>query len=351
MIRIDEIYYNVFLPRVQHRPGIGLHWFDPFGSVEFGDICNVPAIDDWAKLRVIFWDQEPAYKETIKCFFDKFTQIYSADRILLITSELESKDVERACATYGLSSDYYFFHGWAALDWYRGYNHSFLSQPWPDRKFDHAFICPNNIVGGRRAHRLRLLSELGKRGCINHNLISFPAHCPYENKSVENLFQEHDLPFPDNLSLPLIIDHARDHASNSHRIDFWAQAMRCFCHVITETVCDDTRVHLTEKTFKPIVLQQPFLMVGNRGALRYLRGYGFRTFGNIWNEDYDDLDHTHRITAVADICQDITTWSTCQMQQAQQEIADVVRHNHDWFYGGFQDVLWKETCEMIDRWQ
>jgi hypothetical protein len=252
---------------------------------------------------------------------------------------------------YGPQGPERVINGWAALDWYRGYNHSFLSQPWIDRKFDHAFICPNNIVGGQRSHRLRLLSELGKRECINQNLISFPATCPYEQKPVEELFRTHALHFPRNVSLPLIIDHDRNHANISHRIDFWKHAMRCFCHVVTETVYDDKRIHLTEKIFKPIVLQQPFLLVGNRGALCYLRDYGFQTFGNIWVEGYDDLDHEQRVGAVADICQEITSWSKSRQKQAQIEIADVVRHNHDWFYGGFQDMLWKETSEMINRWQ
>ena len=336
---------------MQSRSDIGLHWFDPFGSTNIEDMCNVPKIN-WgeAKLRVIFWDQEPFYKETSTMFLQKFMPTYDGKKIL-ITSEKNSQEVAVACDTYGISTDYYFFHGWAALDWYRGYNHSFLSQAWPDREFDHAIICPNNIVGGRRTHRLQLLSEFGKRGCIDQNLISFPATCPYEYKSVKKLFREHALSFPKNLLLPLVIDGDGNHASNSHRIDFWAQAMRCFCHLVTETVYDDRRVHITEKTFKPIVLQQPFLIVGNRGALKYLREYGFQTFGNIWDESYDDLDHRHRITAVADICEEITSWSPQKMRQAQLEIADVVKHNHDWFYGGFQDMLWKETCEMIDRWQ
>jgi hypothetical protein len=363
MIRIDEIYYNVFLSALQHRNDIGLHWFDPFGSVDFDDLCSVPRIPFGdAKLRVIFWDQEPLYQENAQIFFEKFCQFdldlplsrpwYGYDgKKIVVTSEVKSETRLWLENTYGVSTDYYFFHGWAALDWYRGYNHSFLSQPWSDRNFDHAFLCPNNIVGGRRAHRLQLLSELGKRECINQNLISFPATCPYENESVAELFQKNSLSLPKNLSLPLIIDHDRNHATKSHNIDFWSHAMKCFCHVVTETVYDDQRIHITEKTFKPIVLQQPFLMVGNRGALRYLRDYGFQTFGKIWNESYDDLDHDHRITAVSDICQEITSWSKSQQKQAQIEIADVVRHNHDWFYGGFQDMLWKETSEMIKRWQ
>jgi hypothetical protein len=354
MIRIDEIYYSVFVSSLRDRSDIICHWFDPFGSVLFEDMCLYPNTTWPEKIskRLIFWDQEPLHLEFALDFFNKFENLYHhefAERII-IHSEAQSKNVEILKNTYGYKSDYYFFHGWAALDWYRGYNHSFLSQQWIDREFDHAFICPNNIVGGQRNHRLRLLSALGQRECINQNLISFPAICPYDGKSVEELFQSHSLPFPKNLSLPLIIDHDHNHASYSHRIDFWAQAMRCFCHVITETVYDDRRIHITEKTFKPIVLQQPFLMIGNRGSLKYLRDYGFQTFGNLWDESYDDLDEQHRISAVADICQDITSWSGSRMRQAQLEIAHVVQHNHDWFYGGFQDVLWKEIFQMINRW-
>ena len=338
---------------MQGRSQISLHWFDPFGSTNFNDIVNSHPINNKKNdaTRYIFWDQEPVYRENLQTFLKQFLEIYDAKKTVLITSERNSNDVAWVCDTYGIVADYYFFHGWAALDWYRGYNHSFLSQPWPDRKFYHAFICPNNIVGGQRSHRLRLLSELGRRGCINQNLISFPATCPYEHKSVMELFQEHNLLFPKNLSLPLIIDNGKNHSGDSHRIDFWTQSMKCFCHVVTETVYDDNRIHITEKTFKPIVLQQPFLIVGNRGALKYLRDYGFQTFGDLWDEDYDDLDHEHRIRAVADICEDITSWSLSKMQQAQLKIANVVRHNHDWFYNEFQNVLWKETCEMVKRWQ
>ena len=354
MIRIDEIYYNIFLQAVKNKP-ISVHWFDPFGTTAYENICSRPDIIEPAT-RMLFWDQEPLYHNRVQDVLPKFKSCYHDDRngydkVIVVTSEKQSLIVDWMCDTYQVSTCYYFFHGWAALDWYRGYNHSFLSLPWMDRKFDHAFICPNNIVGGHRIHRIRLLHDLAQRDCIRQNLISFPTICPYEQKSVEELFEEQSLPFPRNLSLPLIIDHDRNHAGNSHRIDFWVQAMRCFCHVITETVYDDQRIHITEKTFKPIVLQQPFLMIGNRGALKYLREYGFQTFGDIWDESYDDLDAQHRIAAVADICQDITSWSESQQKQAQIQIADVVRHNHDWFYGGFQEVLWKETCEMISRWR
>jgi len=355
MIRIDEIYYNVFVSALQGRTDVICHWFDPFGSVNFDDLKTFPNTK-WPRRvskRLIFWDQEPLTLEFTFKFLQKFEDLYCyepAER-RIITSEIENDEIKWLKDNFGYKIDYYFFHGWAALDWYRGYNHSFLSQPWMDRTFQYSFICPNNIVGGHRRHRLHFLIELYKRNCLEENLVSFPAICPYEKRSTKELVEEENLLFPDDLILPLIIDHHSDHANNSHCINFWPESMKSFCHVITETVYDKNRLQITEKTFKPIVLQQPFLMVGGKGSLAYLRKYGFQTFNELWDESYDNLSDEHRLVAVADICQDITSWSDDKMRAAQNQIAAVVKHNHDWFYGGFQDILWKELCDMVEKWK
>jgi len=349
MIRIDEIYSNVFLPTVQHRPRIGLHWFDPFGSVDIKHICNVPPVDGTADLRIVFWDQEPVYRETVSQFMEQFQKTYQGP-CLLVTSEKNSSDLAWAQSTYGISSAYYFFHGWAALDWYRGYDHSFLAKPWRERSFLHQIFCPNNIISGRRQHRVRLVSDLCRRGLLENNLVSFPAVCPFSQQSVQELCQDIGVMVPD-IKLPLIIDHAVNHAHDSHRIDFWNQATASFCHVVTETVYDDNRLHLTEKTFKPIVLEQPFVLVGPRYSLSYLREYGFKTFDAVWDESYDQLPDSQRLDAIVDILEEINSWSVSRTAQAQREIAATVRHNRDWFYGAFQELLWVELNGMIDNWR
>lgn len=354
MIRIDEIYYNVFVKALQHHTNTGLHWFDPFGSVRYQDMCSMPKLS-WgqADKRIVFWDQEPVYFDTANDFFGKFagqtSGLHYDGAKTIVVSERNSRDLDIICDTYKLDRSYYFFHGWAALDWYRGYNHSFLHTPWMDRDLQHRIFCPNNIVGGNRKHRLSLISELDKRNLINGNLISFPDVCPYENQKVELLMDQLGLPSL-KTSLPLIIDHNRDHSNNSHRIDFWEPAQKCFCHVVTETVYGD-RLHLTEKIFKPIVLQQPFILVGSRLGLAYLKEYGFRTFDHIWDESYDDLPDQERIQAIANLCETINGWNEDKLRHAQQLARDTVEHNFNWFYGGFQDVLWKELLNMIDSWQ
>jgi len=64
-------------------------------------------------------------------------------------------------------------------------------------------------------------------------------------------------------------------------------------NIVTETLADDPNdsgypLFLTEKIWKPIICQQPFIVYGQRGYLKSLREMGFKTFGHMWDESYDD---------------------------------------------------------------
>lgn len=351
MIRIDEIYYNVFVKSLQDRPAVSVHWFDPFGSTSIDDICSVPKIQwpDPVEKRIVFWDQEPLHADRIKDFFDQFTTQYEKVTTV-VTSEHNSDMVRWLCDTYGLTSSYYFFHGWAALDWYRGYNHSYLYRPFNERNIEQTFLCPNNIIGGRRKHRLEMLNELVDRELVYNNLVSFPDRCPYENKTVAELCKEYDIHLG-SVDLPLVIDQGANHAGNSHRIDMWDLADKTLLHVVTETVYDGQRQHLTEKTFKPIVMQQPFVLVSCRGSLEYLRSYGFKTFGEFWDESYDDAPDDLRIMKIGKLLSDLDSMSLKEKQQLQKHLAPIVEHNFRWFYSrDFESLLWAELKRMIIQW-
>lgn len=336
---------------MQHHDKAALHWFDPFGSTDFDDIVCSRAINNKKQdaKRFLFWDQEPIYRDTFVPTIEKFVSVYDGDTTL-ITSEMSSESVAWACNTYGLKSAYYFFHGWAALDWYRGYDHSYLWTPWRQRQFKHRLFSPNNIIGGKRAHRLKTVSLMDQKGLLENNLISFPARCPYEKETAINLLAQYQLP-PLTVDLPLIIDSEKNHADASHAINFWDQAQSCFCHVVTETIYESNKIHLTEKIFKPIVLQQPFMLVSAKGSLDYLKSYGFQTFNSLWSESYDQATDDTRISAVVDNLEKINAWSSAELEDARYHCQSIVEHNFRWFYGGFQDVLWQELTDMVEPWR
>lgn len=355
MIRIDEIYDNVMLPLVKKIPKTGLHWFDPFGSTDFKDICNKPALDDFdgphkVPDRIIMWDQEPLHRTRFKTFIDQFCPIYAANTIRLVTSEYNSEDVRWASDTYGLEMDYYFFHAWAALDWYRGYNRTSITQKFADRKPYNTFLCPNNIIGGERRHRIEMLQQFVGRNLLDRNLISFPDTCPYEGQSLQSLCVKYDLDCP-QVKLPLMIDHGSGYAAKSHQIDLWDQANNSLIHVVTETVYRGNKNHLTEKTFKPIVMQQPFIIQSCKGSLEYLRRYGFKTFADFWDESYDEADDGVRTYEIGKVLQDINTMSQKEKTQLQTAVNTTVEHNFQWFYSGeFEKLLWNELQGMTKKW-
>lgn len=58
-----------------------------------------------------------------------------------------------------------------------------------------------------------------------------------------------------------------------------------FSFVVESNLVDDSFV--TEKTFKPIAFNHPFIVYGPTSVLKHLRENGFETFDNIFNESYD----------------------------------------------------------------
>ena len=69
MIRIDEIYDNVFSPHL--KEGESIHYFTPFGSTDPLSLSVYPKLYNRNK-SILMWDQEPYIhqtdKETIEYF-------------------------------------------------------------------------------------------------------------------------------------------------------------------------------------------------------------------------------------------------------------------------------------------
>jgi hypothetical protein len=355
MIRIDEIYYNIFLPKLQERPFHGLHWFDPFGSVKFKHLCSVPPVpwDDRA-VRYLFWDQEPLHPETVDRTLAEFKAMYNGQHHL-ITSERNSEFVERACDTYGFISHYYFFHGWAALDWFRGYDHSFLIARARDRNPTQTFMSPNRIVAGKRDHRVLFLYNIYRQG-LENNHISAPRMCQYEGVDISIIAQKYANIYQDitevlnAANLPRLFAGEAKQQMHSYQLGNFIEAQDSLVYVPTETVYFGRRLHLTEKTFKAIALEMPFVLVATAGSLAYLREYGFRTFDSVFDESYDlESDDVRRIERVTQLLKDLDDLSVHERQQIHHACLPIVEHNYKHFYGGgFADILWKEITGMLE---
>jgi hypothetical protein len=88
------------------------------------------------------------------------------------------------------------------------------------------------------------------------------------------------------------------------------------------------KLFVTEKTFKPIAHQHPFLVCGMKGTLAFLKENGFETYDHIFDESYDTLDF---FDARLDILYDnIKIFNKEKYLDPLTE--QKIKHNYDRFY-------------------
>ena len=365
MIRIDEIYNHCFWPFIKKNiPDTRLFFCDPFGHTDPDNLFNY-GHDESERNFIYCHDQEPVQPDVHNILFSEVKRRnldlnhgFGASHGAFVVSERDSDQVQQVCSQYQWQPYYYFFHGWAALDWFRGYDRTFLSGAIAERRPSRIFYMPNRIIDGRRDHRVLLMYHLIKHKILN-GWYSFPRKCPESNRDITNiteLFRDRYADIDDvfgQIDLPMNFPQEQDHPMHSCWLSRFDLVADSEIYVITETVAKGRRLHLTEKTFKPICQQMPFIMVSTAGSLRYLREYGFQTFGEVWDESYDDeIDDYARIERVASLMRHIQDMPERSRRDLVGCTQKIVEHNYRHFYGGdFEKILWDEFRLMLTQLQ
>lgn len=337
-----------------------LFFLDPFGSTDPDDLKNFGS--DVTEHNYIFMhDQEPIDLALHRNLFDDAVSRNKdldhgrgARQTAIIVSEIDSDNLDAVCQAYDWRPFYYFFHGWASLDWYRGYNQTFLITPPHQRTITHSFLSPNRIMGGQRDHRPLLMYHLLKQQ-VQHALISCPLVCPVEKLPITSIVKKFEDRYPDivdtfdRANLPWHFAGENHHPMHSCWLSLFDQSAQSLAYVVTETVYFGRRSHITEKTFKPICLGMPFVMASAQGSLAYLRRYGFQTFGDFWDESYDDeQDDFLRLERIGKLLGDLDRMVTADRQALFHRMLPTIKHNYHHFYGGaFERVLWEEFQHML----
>ena len=248
----------------------------------------------------------------------------------------------------------------------------------PPRKPDaKKFLCLN---AHHRQHRFELVYQVFKRGMENNFNISYLASMDDGEDVIEiwrGLAQNIDDPYPFGewdedrqrfLKLtPIFYDYTKDeidHEGNTnlvvdrrisdnrraaigrdqilrrrvvmgnpvfHRENNWI-------YVITETMfgtetmfvdCigkDNNHRDVSEKTWKPIGLKMPFILLHQPFALRRLRDIGYRTFHTIWDENYDEITNVaDRFNTIMDLIESLNNRE--DFLDIMYKCEEIVEHN------------------------
>lgn len=111
-----------------------------------------------------------------------------------------------------------------------------------------------------------------------------------------------------------------------------------FLHVVTETVFDYPNIFVSEKSFKPIINKRPFVLVSTAGCLKNLQNFGFRTFNDYWDENYDNIENPDtRMFAIFDIIQNICSKSIVELQSMNKSMEEILEYNFNHYRYNFKN--------------
>jgi len=313
--------------------------------------------------KIFLFDQEPL----LPSIFQPYLNIYSNEVFTSVFATSEKSVVlDNLCKENNFYSFYYFFHGFAALDWYRGfYSLNFNKNAVKEYLYD--FISYNRIISDDRSYRIYFVAKLKEYNLLNSGLVSFGVSTNLQEAIWQDEINNNNTKLSiharsfieQNLKdvTKLIID--QPYISGSASADIprslpgWFYPSKqpptvdAFWHIVTETVFYYDKLHLTEKIFKPIVSKQPFMLLASPGNLAYLKSYGFKTFDGIIDESYDLIeDNDQRVEAVVRQLAWYCSLSAEEKRAVIAAVAPIVEYNFHHFYGEFKHTI---TRELLDN--
>lgn len=246
------------------------------------------------------------------------------DRCIVTHSEHNSAQV-LLYQQHGFETVYVWSHALLSRDWYRyAMLDPKLQQP---RSVKHDFNIYSRAWSGTREYRLYFLS-----------LITDIAHHCRTTFSTQDQTHYLDYRFANSrydIGKLDLENYFGDTSVSSHSSATYDAEHVCSTgfDVVLETIFDQDRIHLTEKSLRPIACGQPFLLVAAAGSLSYLRGYGFQTFESVIDESYDlESDPVRRLHMITAEMKRIARMSSQQKNQLMQQCKPIVEHNQTHFF-------------------
>jgi len=352
-IPLDRLYHYIEnVAQEIYNDRIIIYRFYPHGSKNINHLNNLHDSDTWCDKTIYpsLWcnDQEPLdhkfYSKNIKIRSNSefvellkslnhyvypknlnyYTNIFKKG--LLLHSEKRSENLEKYRNDNELIPVYYWSHAVIARDWFRYAEH--VSQTKQTSKI---FLIYNRAWSNTREYRLRFVELL-----IHLNL---QEHCKTSINPIEPELGIHydSHQFKNSIWRPVTVleNHFPISSAHSHySADFDIEDYESTdIEVVLETLFDDGRLHLTEKSLRPIAMGQPFILAGTQGSLEYLRSYGFKTFGAVWDESYDLVeDPAERLIQIAELMKYVSTWLPHQRECNMAEARAIAEYNRQHFF-------------------
>jgi hypothetical protein len=244
--------------------------------------------------------------------------------IFVIANPWESRsNIEQLCKI-PIDKNFYYWCGESSWFWwmmYDRYRQKTFDIDHSLKKYD--FFYLNKYP---RSHRVKMFKRLESEDLLNNSLYSFLS----ENKRLD---PRYELPWTDTKHYPI---YGMDQ-------DIYEKPYNHSAYNIVSETHDRGETFITEKIWKPIIMQQIFVAHGKQHYLKELRELGFQTFNNTFDESYDtEEDADKRIDKIVDLCR----WLKEQDSQRLYSVTeDIRKHNASHFFN--ESALRKAVKETV----
>ena len=133
-------------------------------------------------------------------------------------------------------------------------------------------------------------------------------------------------------------------SANDHSVDHIAYT-DSYMNIVTETSCKLTTPFFSEKTIKPLVSGQLFLMAGDQHSIKSLRALGFETFDHaLNNHNYDNFfTYKQRIDSMVNLIDSVYE----NVESIYFDNIQAIQHNQEYVLSDlFRDRCLKSLLDL-----
>tara|TARA_B000000532_G_scaffold243948_1_gene241623 strand:+ start:1167 stop:2351 length:1185 start_codon:yes stop_codon:yes gene_type:complete len=118
--------------------------------------------------------------------------------------------------------------------------------------------------------------------------------------------------------------------------------------LVTESFVGDS-LSYTEKTWKPIALKKPFLLMSGKNAHKYLKVMGYELYDELFDYSFDDKDFNTRFSSIIDQVKTLCKISTKEFaeQISDEKIKSKIEYNYSHFKE--QSRKWQEEFKIYQE--
>lgn len=301
-------------------------WYS-MNSVDFKKYKRKFALVDHRTGNYQLWENDFYWKD----LYDRVDYLIDNGFIIVITNPWESTHtiIKQLRKINIKENKYTYWPGGASFFWwimFDRYNGQTFDVDHSKKLFDFFYLNKQE-----RPHRVKLFKKLQAEGLLDNSLYSFLS----ESKNLDPMYE---LPWVDVNNYP---KYGKDR-------DMYELPYNHSSYNIVSETHDFGETFVTEKIWKPMLMEQIFVVHSKPQYLQKLREMGFKTFNNLFDESYDnEQDGDKRIDSIVKLCKFLKDQKA---EQLYKESESIRKHNSKHFFetSALQDEINKTLLGFIE---